>query len=123
MQSLFLVMAGGAIGAALRYGLSLWLAPAGTSWPWATLIANCAGGLAMGLLAGVLANRGLADSWRLLLGVGLLGGFTTFSAFSLEMMQMIAGGRALAAMGYTLASVVGSVLLLWAGLGIARAAA
>lgn len=123
MQSLFLVMAGGAIGAALRYGLSLWLAPAGTSWPWATLVANCAGGLAMGLLAGMLASRGLTDGWRLLLGVGLLGGFTTFSAFSLEMLQMIASGRALAALAYALASVMGSVLLLWAGLNLARAAA
>lgn len=123
MQSLFLVMTGGAIGAALRYGLSMWLAPAGALWPWATLIANCAGGLAMGLLAGLLASRGLADGWRLLLGVGLLGGFTTFSAFSLEMVEMIAGGRALAALAYALASVAGSILLLWVGLTIARTAA
>lgn len=123
MQSLFLVMAGGAIGAALRYGLSLWLAPAGTAWPWATLVANCAGGLAMGLLAGIFASRGLADGWRLLLGVGLLGGFTTFSAFSLEMLQMISSGRTIAALAYALASVMGSVLLLWAGLILARAAA
>lgn len=123
MQSLFLVMAGGATGAALRYGLSLWLAAPGNAWPWATLLANCAGGLAMGLLAGVLASRGLADGWRLLLGVGLLGGFTTFSAFSLEMVEMIAGGRMLAALAYALASVAGSVLLLWVGLTITRAAA
>jgi fluoride exporter len=123
MQSLFLVMAGGAIGAALRYGLSLWLAPTALSWPWATLIANCVGGFAMGLLAGALASRGLGDGWRLLLGVGLLGGFTTFSAFSLEMVQMIAGGRVLAALAYALLSVAGSVLLLWAGLGLVRVTA
>lgn len=123
MQSLILVMSGGAIGAALRHALSLALAPVGSGWPWATLIANCAGGLTMGLLAGMLASRGLADGWRLLLGVGLLGGFTTFSAFSLEMVQMISGGRAVAALAYALASVAGSVLLLWVGILVAKGAA
>jgi CrcB protein len=90
--NLLLVAAGGGAGAVLRYLLSLALAraPAG-GWPWPTFTANIAGGLAIGLLAGWLSLRGGVDGERirLLLGVGLLGGFTTFSAFSLETLMML----------------------------------
>ena len=86
MPPLLLVMIGGAIGAGARHltgraALALW----GPGFPWGTLIVNLAGGLAMGLLAGWLAARASGDeALRYLLGVGVLGGFTTFSAFSLE---------------------------------------
>ncbi|CAN7320742.1 fluoride efflux transporter CrcB [Phenylobacterium sp. LjRoot164] len=123
MEKVLLVAAGGAAGAAARYALGvqalrLW----GTAWPFGTFIANVSGGLLMGVLAGYLAHRGGADQERLrvLLGVGVLGGFTTFSAFSLEtalMVQRRAYGQAFA---YTSASVLLSVSALFLGLLLAR---
>lgn len=120
-----LVMAGGAIGAGLRYQLGRWAFHlAGPGWPWGTFAANVLGGLAMGVLVGVLARTGLSagagENVRLLLGVGLLGGFTTFSAFSLEVVLMAQRGAMLGAAGYALASVLVSVAALLAGLMLAR---
>ena len=92
-----------------------------TALPWATLIVNVSGGFAMGLLAVWLAFRGTGgESWRLLLGVGVLGGFTTFSAFSLDMMLLIERGQAGTAIAYALASVVLALGALAAGLWIMR---
>ena len=117
----FLVMLGGAIGAAARFHLGgLSLRAFGPAFPWATLIANVGGGLLMGLL---MARLGDSETWRLFLGVGLLGGFTTFSAFSFETVALIEGGEMPIAITYVLASVLGALLALWAGLSIARAAA
>ena len=92
------VMAGGAVGAALRYATSLAL-PA-RSWPWGTFAANLTGGLAMGVLAALLLKGSASETVRLFVGVGLLGGFTTFSAFSLESFRMIEGGQWAMALGY-----------------------
>ena len=120
-----LVMLGGAIGAGLRYQLGRWaFALTGPGWPWGTFAANVLGGLAMGVLVGVLARTGLGagagENVRLLLGVGLLGGFTTFSSFSLEVVLMAERGAMLGAAGYALASVLVSALALAAGLWLAR---
>ncbi len=94
MNPVILVMSGGAIGAALRYGLSRALPVNLGGWPWPTFAANLLGGLAMGLLAAWLVRGdGAAEPLRLFLGVGVLGGFTTFSAFSLEMAQMVQRGQ------------------------------
>jgi fluoride exporter len=123
MNSTLLVMAGGAVGAALRFQLSRLLPLSAGGWPWATFAANVAGGLAMGVLASWLLRQGSAgEPVRLLLGVGLLGGFTTFSAFSLEMAQMVERGHAAMAAGYALASVLLALVALFAGLALGRAA-
>ena len=125
MPNLLLVMLGGAIGAALRYQVGrAALGLAGPGFPWGTLTVNLVGGLLMGVLAGAAMSEGAGERplW-LFLGVGVLGGFTTFSAFSLELFAMIERGDIGAAASYVLASVLGSVLLLFAGLWLARASA
>ncbi len=124
-MNLLLVMAGGALGAGARYltGRATFGA-FGPNYPWGTLGVNLIGGLLMGLLAGTLARSAVAgEPWRLLLIVGVLGGFTTFSAFSLETMLMIERGDWGVALGYVAVSVVGSVAALFAGLSIVRAVA
>jgi fluoride exporter len=122
MNPILLVMSGGAIGAGLRYGLSRALPVSAAGWPWATFAANIIGGLAMGALATwVLRGDNSAEPLRLFVGVGVLGGFTTFSAFSLEMMQMIERGQSVMAVGYTLASVLLALGALFVGITLARA--
>lgn len=123
MSKLLLVVLGGGAGAAARYavGSHAWRL-FGTAWPYGTFICNVVGGLAMGLLVGFLAHRGGADQerLRLLFGVGVLGGFTTFSAFSLETALMIEKSRYAQAFTYVSASVLLSVAALFAGLVVAR---
>lgn len=126
MTRLLLVAVGGAIGASARYGLgvaALRLAPH-AAWPWGTFAANLIGGLLMGLLTGWLALRGGAEheNVRLFAAVGVLGGFTTFSAFSLETLLMIERRQWALAGGYVALSVVLAVAALFMGLMIARRA-
>lgn len=113
MNALVSVMFGGAIGAGARFGVGQWFGS-----PWATLAVNLIGGLAMGLLMGTLARD--SESWRLFAGVGVLGGFTTFSAFGLESWGMIERGQYPLAALYVSASVVGAVLLTGLGLWITQ---
>ena len=113
MNALISVMVGGALGAGARFGVGQWLGS-----PWATLAVNLVGGLAMGLLIGTLARD--SESWRLFAGVGVLGGFTTFSAFGLDSWGMIERGQFPMAAFYITASVVGVVLLTGLGLRITR---
>lgn len=122
MQAYILVMTGGAIGAAARYGLARAIPSASAGWPWPTFIANVAGGLLMGLLAAFIVRNGVVDeNIRLFAGVGLLGGFTTFSAFSLEMAQMVERSELALAGGYAMASVLIALAALFAGLALGRA--
>ena len=118
-------MVGGALGAGARHLIGrAMLALLGPGYPWGTLTVNLVGGFAMGLLAGTLARLAVpGESWRLFLGVGVLGGFTTFSAFSLDVMLMIERGDWGVALGYALVSVIGAVLALFAGLSLVRALA
>src|SRR3546814_5980944 len=98
---LLLVMTGGGIGAGLRYLCGRWaLALFGPGYPWGTLSVNIAGSLAMGLLAGVLARTGGSEQIRMFIGVGLLGGCTTFSALSLELYELMLRGALPPAMAY-----------------------
>ncbi|NNC72322.1 MAG: fluoride efflux transporter CrcB [Sphingomonadaceae bacterium] len=125
MPSILLVMAGGALGAAMRFLLGRFmLHQFGPGFPWGTLGANILGGLAMGVLVGLLARYGgnWGEGWRLFLGIGLLGGFTTFSAFSLETVNMIERGDFGIALSYILASVLGAVAALFVGLWAIRVA-
>lgn len=122
MPALLLVMLGGAAGAGLRYEVGrLTLRHFGPGFPWGTLTVNLAGGLAMGLLVGGLMGVGMTSrpAW-LLLGVGVLGGFTTFSSFSFDLFAMIERGQLWAAIGYAFLSVLGALLLFVAGWGFAR---
>lgn len=123
MKAILLVMLGGGVGAVLRHllGRSIVMQSASSGLPLGTFAANILGGLLMGLLVGWLTVRGQADGdLRLLLGVGLLGGFTTFSAFSLEMALMIERGQVALAFGYAAASVFLALGALFAGLYAAR---
>lgn len=124
MNGLFSVMLGGALGAGARYLVgSAFLRLGGPGFPWGTLAVNLIGGLLMGLLVGVLARTSNGgEQARLLLGVGVLGGFTTFSAFGLETWLMIERGQTAIGFAYVAASVVGAVTLTGAGLMLARSA-
>lgn len=124
MSPLLFVMVGGAVGSGARYltGRAM-LSLLGPDYPFGTLAVNLIGGLLMGVLVGVLARTSASETWRLLLGVGVLGGFTTFSAFSLDVFTMIERGAVGVAFGYVLVSVIGSVAALFAGLSAVRAVA
>jgi CrcB protein len=123
MFPILLVGAGGAAGAICRYLLGIGSTRAfGAGWPYGTYAANILGGLLMGALVSTLAWRGGADQekWRLLLGVGVLGGFTTFSSFSLETALMIERRAYGQAALYSVTSVVLSIAALFAGLLLVR---
>ena len=123
MNKLIFVALGGGAGAVARYLLGTQtLRMFGSNWPYGTFAVNIIGGFLMGALAGYLAHKGGADQerWRLLLGVGVLGGFTTFSAFSLETALMVEKRAYAGAVTYAAASVVLSIAALFAGLLIAR---
>lgn len=124
MNGLFAVMIGGALGAGARYLVGgAFLRLAGPGFPWGTLAVNLIGGLLMGVLVGVLARASAGgEQARLVLGVGVLGGFTTFSAFGLETWLMIERGQGGIAFAYVAASVVGAVALTGAGLMLVRGA-
>ncbi|RKE44618.1 MULTISPECIES: fluoride efflux transporter CrcB [unclassified Sphingomonas] len=124
MLPLLYVMVGGAVGSGARYltGRAM-LSLLGPDYPFGTLAVNLIGGLLMGVLVGVLARNTASETWRLLLGVGVLGGFTTFSSFSLDVVTMIERGAFGVAFGYVLVSVIGSVAALFAGLSAVRAVA
>jgi CrcB protein len=120
-----LVGIGGGLGAMLRYGYG---SLAGQVWPsdfpHGTMVINIAGSLAMGLLVGVLARTLPAgqESIRLFVAVGVLGGFTTFSSFSLDTIVLIERGQVLSALLYVLGSVLAGILALYVGLILTRGA-
>ncbi|MBB36188.1 MAG: fluoride efflux transporter CrcB [Hirschia sp.] len=122
MQNILFVAMGGALGATARHLASaMALRVLGNGWPWGTMTVNLFGSLLMGLLIGWLAFRvDGGTNWRLFLGTGVLGGFTTFSAFSFETVAMIEKKAYSNAAFYAFGSVFLGVLALAAGLLIAR---
>jgi CrcB protein len=121
MNGLFPVMIGGALGAGARHLVGgAMLARLGPGFPWWTLSINIAGSLLMGLLVGWLARSSGGEAARLFFGVGVLGGFTTFSAFSMEFWALFERGQSAQAFGYVAASVVGAVAACGLGLLMMR---
>jgi CrcB protein len=124
MQSYLFVFLGAGLGGVLRHFLNLTIGRAfGTDFPWATAFINISGSLIMGLFVGWLAFRG-AGGWtqhaRLFFATGVLGGYTTFSTFSLETILLIERNQIGAALAYVGGSVIIGVLSLWGGLWLAR---
>lgn len=121
-MNILYVAIGGAAGAVLRYlvctHMTQWL---GHAFPYGTMAVNVAGSFMMGVLMALLARSDIAQSPHyLLLAVGVLGGFTTFSAFSLDTVTLLQRGEMMVAAGYVAASVLGSVAALFVGLWCIR---
>lgn len=123
MNGFVLVALGGAIGASGRHMVGLaTLRYFGPGFPWGTLAVNVLGSFAMGVLVELLATRfNASNDVRLFLATGLLGGFTTFSAFSLDVGLMLERKQMLTAALYASASVGASVAALFAGLALVKA--
>ena len=123
MNNVLIVAAGGAIGAALRHMCgTAFMRIFGPAFPWGTLFVNVAGSLIMGLFIAWLAKRaGTSNELRLFVATGVLGGFTTFSAFSLDVANLVERHAGMAAMSYVMASVLLCVLAVFAGLWFGRA--
>ena len=108
---------GGALGALARWAIVLALPRSSGDWPWATLTVNLAGCVLIGvLLAALSARRPDDDRLRTFLGAGVLGGFTTFSAFAVEVADLLRAGVPVVAVGYVAVSVLGGLLAVAAGL-------
>ena len=122
MSQVIAIAVGGAFGSVLRYGLSTWVHTlVGRSFPFGTLAVNVLGCLAMGILFVLLVERmGESAVWRAGLLIGVLGGFTTFSSFSIETFNLIEQGAMAKAAGNIAASLVLCVGATWLGVIIAR---
>lgn len=122
MRMLLLASAGGAIGAGLRLLATQWFAAQGwATYPWATLLINVTGSGLMGIVAGVMLMRpDVPPEMRIFLATGILGGYTTFSAFSLEVWQLLERGEAGMAIAYIAGSVLLSLAALLAGLAAVK---
>lgn len=127
MSNLFLVGLGGAIGAMLRYGVGLWSAGIG-NWtdklpsglPYGTLIVNLLGSLLIGIVWGLVTKSSISKGLELFIMIGILGGFTTFSSFSLDNIKLLELGKYGLAISYILLSCVGGILLAYVGYFISK---
>ena len=116
------VAIGGALGSMARYGVNVWSGRVfGTEFPWHTLVVNVLGCFIMGLLTGLMAQKlNVSQEVRAFLTTGILGGFTTFSAFSLDVALLVERKATLAAGAYVAASVLLSLAAVFAGLHLMR---
>lgn len=128
------VVLGSALGGLARYWLGAWVAAwTGPSFPWGTLLINVLGSFVIGLFAAALGERGLFSDalgrgpfmefvdLRVFVMVGLCGGFTTFSSFSLQSLELLQAGRYGPALGYMTGSALGCLAAAWAGWVLGRA--
>jgi len=124
MINLLLVMAGGALGSALRYGISLALPTAATGFPAATILVNIVGSFVLGFIIGTVGTPlELHPQMRFLLGSGLCGGFTTYSAFAVESALLLEHREMLTMGTYVVATLVGCLLAALGGIMLSRSIA
>jgi len=114
------VFVGGGLGSLCRYGLSLLVPNSGTAFPMATLMANICACFVLGYLTDYLLRDTLSDHWKLLLGTGFCGGFSTFSTFSKETLELSQGGVTMWAVVYLILSLVLGVLAVFFGIWMAN---
>ncbi|MCC6179789.1 MAG: fluoride efflux transporter CrcB [Chloroflexi bacterium] len=114
---------GGFLGANVRFALGVWIAGRlGSEFPWGTLLINVTGSLLIGVILTLLTEKIVADpAWRLLLVVGFLGGYTTFSSYTMEALVLVQEGEWLGAVGYVLGSNVIGLGAAAVGMMFARA--
>jgi CrcB protein len=122
LKQVLAIAAGGALGSVLRFWMSGWVAGMlGRGFPYGTLLVNVSGSLLMGFLYVVLIDKFNASAeWRALLLIGLLGGFTTFSSFSMETFNLIEAGEILKALGNVILSVSVCLAATWLGVAVGR---
>jgi len=121
MGTVFAVGVGGGLGALLRYYVASLMQPAGYLFNWGIFFVNISGGFAMGLIVEGSALRfNLSPDLRSFLTIGVLGGYTTFSTFSLDSALLLQRGEYIQAAGYIIGSVALSIMALFAGLWIVR---
>lgn len=111
---------GGALGALARVGVATVVPPSAVGWPWATLIANLSGALLLGGLLRLVRDPSIVRPWvRTAIGTGLLGGYTTFSTLSLEILRLGSDGHLAIAAAYAATTLVAGLVAVWAGAGAA----
>ena len=122
MSAAVAVFLGGGLGSLARFGIGSWIgAPAASGFPWPTFLVNVIGSLALGMLAGYAAQRPLSTESQAFLAIGVLGGFTTYSSFNQETLQLWTRSGPIVAGGYVLAMLVACLVAGAAGAWIARA--
>lgn len=114
---ILLVALAGAVGTLVRMGLTtLAVRVLGGDFPWGTLTVNLLGSFAFGIVFGLVRSRGLTPAHEVVLLVGLLGGFTTYSSFAFQSMELLSMGRTLAAVAYMVVTNTVGIAAVWAGL-------
>lgn len=121
-SDVLIVATGGAIGAAARYILGGWLTERfGTTFPWHTFIINITGAFLLGVLMALSVERGIVtQTWRVALGVGVLGGYTTFSTLSYESIALLSQGSYATGLANMFGSGVAGLIAAWLGIAVGR---